>query len=378
MRVALVAGETSGDRLGAGLVKAIRAREPAAEFVGVGGPAMQVAGVETWFDASELAVMGLAEVITHLPRLLRRRRQLLKRLQATKPDVFVGIDAPDFNIPVESRLHRAGMRTVHYVSPSVWAWRPGRAAKMAEAADRVLCLLPFEPRFYEDYNLDAIFVGHPLADQLPHRTDVAAARSSLGLAPERETLALLPGSRASEVERVGPVFFAAAGQVRERRPDIQFVSPAATPALGQKIAQLRDQYLPGVGFTIVDGQSQQAIAAADAVVVASGTATLEALLLKRPMVVGYRVAPATRWLLERFKLLSIDRFALPNLLSDQQLVPELMQDKLTVEGLRDQTLIQLDRGRDDPQWLRQCDAIHDLLRCNADERAAEAVLGVLR
>ncbi|MBT8136411.1 MAG: lipid-A-disaccharide synthase [Gammaproteobacteria bacterium] len=374
LQIALVAGEASGDQLGAGLITAVRARlGDRVQFAGVAGPAMRSAGCEAWFDSDELAVMGLVEVLAHLPRLLALRRKLYRRIIAQQPDVFIGIDAPDFNLGLERRLRRTGIRTVHYVSPSVWAWRPKRAARMAQCADLVLCLLPFEPRFYEDYGVAAEFVGHPLADSIPLRPDRAAARAALELPGTGEVVALLPGSRASELDRLGAVFASAAARLDQSRPGIGFVAPMAAPALREKFAAQLAAHAPGVPVRLVDRQAQQAIAAADAVLVASGTATLEALLLKRPMVVAYRLAQGTRILLEKLKLLNIRRFALPNLLADREIVAEVLQDELTAERLSAELTALLDRDSHD-DYLQECDQIHDVLRQSASERAADAVL----
>ncbi len=230
MRIALVAGEASGDLLGAGLIAELRKRYPAAQFGGIGGDAMRAAGLDAWFDASELAVMGLTEVLKHLPRLLRLRRTLRERVLAWKPDVYIGIDAPDFNLGVEKWLKRRGIRTVHYVSPSVWAWREKRAAKIGRSADRVLCLFPMEPAIYAKHRVDARFVGHPLADEMPVDPDRNDMRMQLGLDPEREVLALLPGSRVGEIERLGAIFLSAAARLLDRIPDLQVVVPIANAA----------------------------------------------------------------------------------------------------------------------------------------------------
>lgn len=374
LRVGLVAGEASGDQLGAGLIEALRARlGDNVEFVGVAGPAMRAAGCAAWFDSDELAVMGLVEVLAHLPRLLVLRRKLYKRFVAHPPDVVVGIDAPDFNLGLERKLRQQGISTVHYVSPSIWAWRPKRAARVAECADLVLCLLPFEPDFYKGYGVAAEFVGHPLADRIPIRSDPAAARAALRLQGTGEVVALLPGSRSGEIDRLGEEFAAAANKLSQGRPGLQFVAPMASPQLRQKFAAQLALRAPDAQVTLVDGQAQQAIAAADAVLVASGTATLEALLLKRPMVVAYRLAQATRILLEKLQLLNIERFALPNLLAGKEIVTEVLQDELTAQRLADELTVLLDRD-DHGDYLGECDAIHHQLRCSANERAAAAVL----
>ncbi len=374
LRVALVAGEASGDQLGAGLIAALRKQlgDRPVVFEGVAGPAMREAGCESWHDCTALAVMGLAEVVRHLPRLLLLRRRLAKRLIASPPDVFIGIDAPDFNLGLERRLRKHGIPTVHYVSPSVWAWRPKRAEAMAESTDLVLCLLPFEPDFYADYGLRAVFVGHPLADSLPLRTNPQAARSALGLPESGEIVALLPGSRSGEIDRLGEAFAGAAALLTERRPGIRFVAPMASPAIGEKFAAELAHHGRDAEVLLLDRQAQQAIAAADVVLVASGTATLEALLLKRPMVVAYRLAQATRIVLEKLALLNIERFALPNLLAGRDLVPEILQDELSAARLAEEVSVLLGR-RDHLAYVAECDAIHGTLQRDASARAAEAV-----
>ncbi|MDH3645344.1 MAG: lipid-A-disaccharide synthase [Gammaproteobacteria bacterium] len=374
LRIALVAGESSGDELGAGLITALREKVGGdITFAGVAGPAMRHAGCESWFDCGELAVMGLVEMAKHLPRLLMLRRRLYKRLLAFRPDIFVGIDAPDFNLGLERRLKNQGIATVHYVSPSVWAWRPQRAAQMAASADCVLCLLPFEPAFYEKYDVPAEFVGHPLADRIPMRTDGPAARASMSLPLDAQIVALMPGSRAGELGRLGKDFAGAARLLAEQRPTIQFVAPMASSALREIFAAQLAAEAPNAPVTLLDNQAQQSIAAADAVLVASGTATLEALLLKRPMVVAYRLAHATRIVLEKLDLLNIDRFALPNLLAGKDLVPEVLQDDLQPTRLAHEISRLLDTT-DNSAWVAECDAIHSTLRRDANVRAADAVI----
>ncbi|HEY3521221.1 MAG TPA: lipid-A-disaccharide synthase [Rhodanobacteraceae bacterium] len=331
---ALVAGEDSGDQLGAELIGALRAIHPQARFVGVGGPRMREAGFEAWHDISELSVMGLAEVLTSLPRLLRLRASVAKRLIALKPDVFVGVDAPDFNLGLERKLKRAGIRTVHYVSPSIWAWREKRAAKIGQSADRVLCLFPMEPAIYEKYGVDARFVGHPLADRFPLVSDRETARKELDLAQDAPVLAVLPGSRRSEIQRLGAIFLDAAARVRNEIPDLQIVVPAANARCAAMIRGLRGTS----GVNLVEGRSHLAMAAADVVLLASGTAALEAMLAKRPMVVAYRISPLTYRVVRGLKLLKTDLYSLPNVLAAHRLVPELMQDECTAEKLATEVL----------------------------------------
>ena len=367
LRIALVAGESSGDILGAGLMQALKARHPAVEFVGVGGPRMQAEGLASYFPLERLAVMGLVEVLGRLPELLARRRRLVKTLIDLRPDVFIGIDAPDFNLGLELKLRRAGIRTVHYVSPSVWAWRQKRVLKIREACDLMLTLFPFEAAFYEAQQVPVRFVGHPLADSIPLSADRQAAREALGLPGEGLLVALLPGSRGGEVARLGELFLAAAERLRGMRPGIRFVMPCASPERRQQLeALLASRDLP---LTLLDGRSHEALAACDAVLIASGTATLEALLFKRPMVVAYSVAPLTYRILRR--LVKSPYVALPNLLAQRLLVPELLQDAATPDALAQALAPLLDDGAVQTEGF---DSIHRTLRCNASSQAADAVL----
>jgi lipid-A-disaccharide synthase len=375
IRFALVAGEASGDMLGAGLVHALRERFPDAQFAGVCGPAMREAGVEAWADAGELAVMGLSEVLAHLPRLLRLRKGLRERILAWRPDAFIGIDAPDFNLGLERWLKRRGVRTVHYVGPSVWAWRESRARKIGASADRVLCLFPMEPPIYARHGVDAVFVGHPLADAIPLDPDRAAARAALGIAVHDPVLALLPGSRLGEIDRMLPVFLEAAAGVAAEFPDLKTLIPAANPACRAAIERTAAG-MP-VAPRILDGDAQKAMIASDVVLLASGTAALEAMLCKRPMVIGHRIAPMTHAIVRGMGLLKSRFVSLPNVLAGEALVPELLQDDCTAPKLRDAVLA----------WLRDPEAaialrprfraIHEGLRRDASARAAEAVAGLL-
>jgi lipid-A-disaccharide synthase len=378
MRIALVAGEASGDLLGAGLIEQLRVRYPDAQFAGVGGDAMRAAGLDAWHDASELAVMGLAEVLRHLPRLLRLRSGLRRRVLAWKPDVFIGIDAPDFNLGLEQWLKQRGVRTVHYVSPSVWAWREKRAERIGRSADLVLCLFPMEPEIYARHGVDARFVGHPLADTMPLEPDRHAARATLGLDPIRPLLALLPGSRVGEIERVGPDFLAAAARVLAVVPDLQVVAPMASmqarSAFERVLKAHPDAAALSAALRTIIGHARTLMAASDVILLASGTATLEAMLAKRPMVVGYRIAPLTHAIVKGMGMLKVDRYALPNVLAGDTLVPELMQDDCTPEKLADAVL----------HWLRDPSAVaalqpryrdlHVQLRRDASARAADAIV----
>ncbi len=367
MRVALVAGEASGDILGAGLMQALKAQYPQIEFIGVGGPLMQAQGLTSYFPMERLAVMGLVEVLGRLPELLSRRKRLICTLIDAKPDVFIGIDAPDFNLTVELKLRQAGIKTVHYVSPSVWAWRQKRVLKIREACDLMLTLFPFEAQFYQDHQVPVRFVGHPLADTIPQQADRAAARDALNLLNDQPVVALLPGSRGGEVAGLGSLFLDAAVRLRTLRPGIQFVLPCASP---ERRAQL-EQMLVGrdLPLTLLDGRSHEALAACDAVLIASGTATLEALLYKRPMVVAYKVAPLTYRILKR--LVSSAYISLPNLLAERLLVPEMIQDAATPEALAQLLAPLLDGGEVQTEGF---DVIHRALRRDASVQAATAVL----
>lgn len=367
MRVALVAGEASGDILGAGLMQALKAQHPQIEFIGVGGPLMQAQGLNSYFPMERLSVMGLVEVLGRLPELLSRRKRLINTLIEAKPDVFIGIDAPDFNLTLELKLRQAGIKTVHYVSPSVWAWRQKRVLKIREACDLMLTLFPFEAQFYQDHQVPVRFVGHPLADTIPQQADRAAARDALNLAQDQSVVALLPGSRGGEVSRLGSLFLDAAVRLRTLRPGIQFVLPCSSP---ERRAQL-EQMLVGrdLPLTLLNGRSHEALAACDAVLIASGTATLEALLYKRPMVVAYKVAPLTYRILKR--LVTSAYISLPNLLAERLLVPEMIQDAATPEALAQLLAPLLDGGEVQTEGF---DVIHRALRRDASVQAAQAVL----
>ncbi|HIQ45210.1 MAG TPA: lipid-A-disaccharide synthase [Pseudomonas oleovorans] len=367
LRVALVAGEASGDILGAGLMQAIKLRHPDVEFIGVGGARMDAEGLTSYFPMERLAVMGLVEVLGRLFELLGRRRQLARDLIAAQPDVFIGIDAPDFNLGLELKLRRAGIRTVHYVSPSVWAWRQKRVLKIREACDLMLTLFPFEAQFYDAHQVPVRFVGHPLADAIPQHADRAAARDALDLPHDEAVVALMPGSRGGEVARLGELFLDAAIRLRALRPGIRFLLPCATPERREQLEQmLAGRDLP---LTLLDGRSHEVLAACDAVLIASGTATLEALLYKRPMVVAYRVAPMTYRILKR--LVKSPYISLPNLLAERLLVPELIQDAATAEALAQTVAPLIDGGQVQTEGF---DVIHRALRRDASVSAADAVL----
>ncbi|MEO8998821.1 MAG: lipid-A-disaccharide synthase [Rhodanobacter sp.] len=382
--IAILAGEDSGDQLGADLIIALRQRYPQARFVGIGGARMQAQGFESWYDIHELSLFGFSEVVSHLPRLLRLRKALVARLMQAKPAVVIGIDAPDFNLGVERRLKQAGLLTVHYVSPSVWAWREKRAEKIGHSAQRVLCLFPMEPAIYAKHGIDARFVGHPLADRFALVSDRVGARDFLQLPQQAPVLAVLPGSRLSEVVRLGQIFIDAANRVAAVLPGLRIVIPAANPQVHAKLKELlgngpRDEAAP----MLLDGHAHEAMLAADVVMLASGTATLEAMLAKRPMVVGYRVAPLSYRIANALKMLKTDVYALPNILARANgldgdlLVPELMQDDCTVGNLATATLALFRDSERRGMIVAAFEQLHQALRGglegHAGDRAAAAI-----
>ncbi len=376
MRVAMVAGEHSGDRLGAGLIRAIKARHPGARFEGVGGPLMQAEGLQSHAPMEALSVMGLVEVLRHLPRLIGIRRDLVRRFRDDPPDVFVGIDLPDFNLSVERRLKAAGVPTVHYVSPQVWAWRQGRVRTIGRSVDRILALYPFEAEFYARHGVPVDFVGHPAADRFPLRPDCAAAREALGMAQdEGAVIALLPGSRMGEVQRHATLYAQTVARLRERRPDARFITPLAWPGLRAVFHEALVQQGVSDAVQLFDGRADEVMAAADVVLTASGTATLEAMLLKRPMVVAYRLAPLTFWLMKR--LVKVPWVSQPNLLAGEGLVEEYLQSQATPDNLA-LALHRLLEDRLRTEYLqRRFTELHQTLRRGADDQAAASVVAVV-
>jgi lipid-A-disaccharide synthase len=387
-RFVLVAGEASGDLLGAGLIARLRERFPQAAFAGVGGPRMIAAGLDAWHPSAKLSVMGYIEVLRHLPELLSIRRDVARRTLAWRPDVFVGIDAPDFNLGLERRLKRAGIRTVHYVSPSVWAWREKRAAKIGRSADRVLCLFPMEPPIYARHGVDARFVGHLLADTFAFEPDRAAARIALGVPSEARVLAILPGSRLGEIARLGADFIGAAQLLAQQFPDLHIIAPMADAACRDAFAnvlanarsasaQSGGEHAAALPIQITDGHAHEAMIAADAILLASGTATLEAMLAKRPMVVAYRIAPMTYRIVKGLGMLKVERYALPNILAGRELVPERMQDACTPAALAEALAPMLRARAIDPALLAEYQRLHRELRRDANTTAAAAVADLI-
>ncbi|PKH22809.1 lipid-A-disaccharide synthase [Enterobacterales bacterium CwR94] len=372
LTIALVAGETSGDILGAGLIRALKARHPDARFVGVAGPRMQAEGCEVWYEMEELAVMGIVEVLGRLRRLLAIRRDLTARFTALQPDVFVGIDAPDFNITLEGRLKAQGIRTIHYVSPSVWAWRQKRVFKIGKATDLVLAFLPFEKAFYDRFNVPCRFIGHTMADSMPLQPDKAAARAALGLASDVKCLALLPGSRHAEVTMLSADFLKTAQRLRQQWPDLEIVVPLVNAKRRAEFEAIKAEIAPELKVHLLDGQARDAMIASDAALLASGTAALECMLAKCPMVVGYRMKPLTFWLAKR--LVKTDYVSLPNLLAGRELVTELLQDACQPDALAAALAPLLSDSPERQELLAVFHDLHQQIRWNADEQAADAVL----
>jgi lipid-A-disaccharide synthase len=378
LRIALAAGEQSGDTLGAGLIEALKAQAPGARFVGIAGPKMIAAGCEPWFRAEELSVMGLAEVLPHLPRLLRIRRELRERIKALPADVFVGIDAPDFNLPAAAWLKRAGIPTVQYVSPQVWAWRQGRVKTIRNSVDLVLCVLPFETKFYAEHGVAAKFIGHPLADAIPLTVDRGAARAALDLPADRPVLAVLPGSRRAEVGTLAAPFLESAAWVQRERPAVEVAVALASESIGELFrSSVRGIELPRPAH-LITGRARDVLAAADVVLTASGTASLEALLLKRPMVVAHRIVPLTYWIVRRLGVAKLPHFSLPNLLAGRGLVPEFVQAQVRADVLGPVLCDFIDGNSPVPDWYDAFTSIHRQLRCDASATAAREVLDLVR
>ncbi|GHE22334.1 lipid-A-disaccharide synthase [Halomonas urumqiensis] len=373
-RVYVVAGELSGDILGAGLMRALKARHPAVEFRGIGGPRMLREGIDSRFPLETLSVMGLVEVIKHLPELIRVRRALKADALDWQPDIMIGIDAPDFNLGLERQLRDKGMTTAHYVSPSVWAWRQGRVKGIARSVDAMLTFLPFEAAFYARHRVPVAFVGHPLADELPLTNDRDGMRQELGLpgTNDRQVLAVLPGSRANEIRFLGPSFLDAAERLVRQRSSLHIVIPAATPARRSELeALLAERPALAERLTLLDGQAREAMVASDVVLLASGTAALEAMLCHRPMVVAYRMAPATHWLAKR--LVKTEWISLPNLIAREALVPELIQNDASAARIADTLAAMFDDSEGRAALEARFAAMHAGLQRDASRRACDAI-----
>ena len=377
--IAIIAGEVSGDILGAGLIHALKARYPHAKFIGIGGERMIAEGFETLFDMDELSVMGLVEVLKHLLRLLKIRRSIIEQLSALKPDVFIGIDAPDFNLDVELKLKQRGIKTIHYVSPSVWAWRQKRVYKIAAATNLVLAFLPFEKAFYDRFNVPCRFIGHTMADAIPLKPNREEACQLLNLDSTQRYVAMLVGSRGSEVEFLSEPFLQTAQLLHQRYPDVKFLVPLINQKRRQQFEQIKQRVAPELDMILLDGNARAAMIAAEATLLASGTAALEAMLCKSPMVVGYRMKPFTYFLAKR--LVKTKYISLPNLLADEMLVPELIQDDCHPTKLTEKLSLYLSEDKSAVQnryvLLQRFAELHQMIQCNADQQAAQAVIDLL-
>lgn len=372
---AIVAGEASGDILGAGLIRSLRLRYPNARFVGIGGDEMIAEGFHSLVPMERLSVMGLVEVLGRIRELFDIRARLMNYLLATPPDVVIGIDSPDFTLGIERRCRDAGIPTAHYVSPSVWAWRQKRIFTIAKSVNLMLTLFPFEARFYEEHGVPVAFVGHPLADRIPMMPDTVGARQSLGLLEDAPVLAILPGSRGGEVERLGTLFLEAARWIQGRRPDLQLVIPCVNRDREKQVRALVEALDVKLAVTIVRGRSREVMASSDVVLLASGTATLEAMLLKKPMVVGYRLSRVSYALVSR--LVKVPYVALPNLLAKEQLVPELLQDDASPESLGEAVLERLENEPERARLTAAFSQLHEQLRQGADEQSAAAISALI-
>ncbi len=378
LTIGICANEASGDLLGAALVREIKQRVADVRFVGVAGPHMLAEGCETLYPMERLSVMGLVEVLRVLPELLRIRRDLVHRIRDLSPDVFIGIDAPDFNLGLERRLRKAGVRTAHLVSPTVWAWRPGRVKEVRRSVDLMLSVFPFEETFLRGHGIPARYVGHPLADQIPMQVDTAAVRESFGLGADQPVIALLPGSRGSEVDLLTSPFLRTAIWCHQQRPELRFLIPLVNQSIRARVSAIVAQEAPELPLTLVDGRSRDVIAAADCVLTASGTATLETLLLKRPMVVAYRIHPLTYFLVTGLRLVKVPYIAMANLLAEQALAPEFIQDRCRPDLMGPALLDFLDHPEKVESIRAEYRRIHAELRHNAAREAADAVLELVQ
>lgn len=372
-RIALVAGEVSGDWLGAGLIEALRRHFPDAQFQGVVGPRMRAAGCEPLADIEELSLFGVSEVVAEIPRVLALRRRLFRHFCSEPPDVFVGIDAPAFNTGLERRLRRAGISTIHYVCPTAWAWRQGRVRGIRKAVDRLLSIFPFEPDFFREHGIAVDYVGHRLADELPMWPEQPAARTALALDAQACWVGLLPGSRYSEVKYLGPTFIRTAQWLRQRMPAVRFIVPMASRRVRDLFETQMAEIAPELDITLVDERSREVMIASDALLLASGTATLEALLLKTPMVVAYAFSPFNAVLARMLGVSRLAWFSMPNLIAQQSIVPELRQQQVRPEILGPWLYRLLNASAAREGQLRAFTQMHERLRCDADARAAAVV-----
>lgn len=373
-RFAMVAGETSGDLLAGLMMGGMKARWPAMQAAGIGGPRMAAHGFEAWWPHEKLAVRGYVEVLRHYRGISRIREQLAERLLQQRPDAFIGVDAPDFNLGLEARLKAAGIKAIHFVCPSIWAWRGDRVKKIAASTDHVLCLFPFEPELLRSHGIAATYVGHPLADAIPLQAPKEAARAALGLPAQAPVVAVLPGSRRSEIEMIAPVFLQTVALLARQRPDLRFVLPVV-PGLRALVEPLLRQHAPDAPLTLLDGRSHEALAACDVTLIASGTATLEAALFKRPMVIAYRMNGLTWQLMKRMAYQPW--VGLPNILCRDFVVPERIQEAAQPATLAADVLAWLDAPARMAAVTGRFDELHHLLRRDTGRTATDAIAQIL-
>jgi len=378
IKIAIIAGEVSGDILGSRLITALKKYYPNASFEGIGGPEMQAVGCESLYSMERLSIMGFTEALPRLRELLQMRKTLIQRWKKTPPHFFIGIDAPDFNLKIEKVLYQSGIPSIHYVSPSVWAWRESRVKKMKNSMDLMLTLFPFEVDFYNKHNIPAEFCGHPLADEIPLTSDSISAREELNLPKDQYILAVLPGSRMGEIKRIAPDFLAGLIQLHKKYPDWKFVSPLINEKVKVEFDRLKQEIAPDVPITYIDGKSRTVMQASDQILMASGTAVLEGMLVGRPMVAAYRVAPLTAKIIRTFNMIKSKYYTLPNNLADEYLVPELIQEEITADNVFNRVDAQFNQDeKSKKHMLKRFKDIHKQLRQNASERAAEALFKLL-
>ncbi len=378
MRIAIVVGEASGDILGSRLITAMLQQNPDLKFEGIAGAEMVASGCHALYPMEKLAVMGFSEVLPKLGEILSLRKALLQRWQQNPPDLFIGIDAPDFNLKLEALLHKKGIKTAHYVSPSVWAWRAGRVKKIKGNIDQMLTLFPFEVYFYKKHQIPATFVGHPLADEIPLQTDQRAARKQLGLADSNYTLAVLPGSRSGEIKRIAPDFLLALKQLHQHHPDWQFIVPLINSKIRQQFEALIKQIAPLLPITLIHRQSRTVMIAADQILMASGTAVLEGMLINRPMVAAYRVSASSAFIIRTFKMIKSTYYTLPNNLCNEYLVPELIQEQVTADNICNEIEKQFQQSQQQRDYCyKRFYQMHLKLRKKASQRAAEVLIALL-
>jgi lipid-A-disaccharide synthase len=378
MRIAIVVGEASGDILGSRLINAMLQYHPETVFEGIAGTEMIAAGCSALYPMEKLAVMGFSEVLPRLRELLTMRNALLKHWQQNPPDLFIGIDAPDFNLKLEALLHKKGIKTAHYVSPSIWAWRENRVKKIKGNIDQMLTLFPFEVDFYNKHQIPATFVGHPLADEIPLQSDRQAAKRQLGLENTKYTLAVLPGSRSGEIKRLTPDFIQALKLIYKMHPDWQFIVPLINPQIRQQFESLLAQIAPLLPVILIDGQSRRVMSAAEQILMASGTAVLEGMLINRPMIAAYRVTATTAFIIRTFKMIKSKYYTLPNNLCNEYLVPELIQEQVTADNIYQEVEKQYQQSQQQRDYRQQCFYnMHIQLRKNASQCAARVLLELI-